>query len=97
MPKQITQAELKAVLELNASVNRKMLNLRKRLKRGASVEPGELTADADFLAPDYGPYAPSLYAMGLDIKAVSDQAETVPETPSKLVMIRGGNLEVAHV
>jgi len=78
MPKQqITQAELQAVLELNASVNREMLKLRKRLQAGAKVEPGKWSARHDPEPEDYDPFAPGLYCMGLDISATGSGLEHV--------------------
>lgn len=47
MREQITQAELQAVLDDEAAIDRKMLEIRRQLKRGATIEPGQLTADFD--------------------------------------------------
>ena len=44
MRKQITQAELRAVVRANASLDRRMFQIRQRLHAGASVEPGKLDA-----------------------------------------------------
>jgi hypothetical protein len=106
MPKQITQAELRAVLKLNGSLNQRMLEIRNRIARGATVEDGELAARADEEEPDYSPFAPGLYGMGLDIMATTDfhksqallrkwQDLDAAETRSKIVLIRAVP-EVAH-
>ena len=47
MPKQITQAELRAVLEGETSVNRRMMQIGQRIQNGATVERGELGAAID--------------------------------------------------
>jgi hypothetical protein len=47
MPKRITQAELAAVLEGETFINRRMMQIRERIRKGATVEPGELGAATD--------------------------------------------------
>ena len=103
MPKQITQAELRAVLDGETFVNRRMMQIRERLKKGATVEPGELGAATD-CSDDFAPECSSYSNMGLLIdsadateryQAMMDRA-IAEARRSKLTVIRGGNLEVAH-
>ena len=72
MPKQITQAELVAVLDHDESLNRKLLGIRRRLERGAQIEPGKLTGEADRYSHDFSTRCSGLYAMGLDLGPADD-------------------------
>lgn len=103
MPKQITQAELRSVLALETEVNRQMMLIRERMKKGASVEDGELDAFPEIGSHDFDPGCLSYSNMGLLIDAradVREYRETVERGISeyrrrKLTVIRGGNMEVA--
>lgn len=72
MPKQITQEELQQVLKKDEATNRKMLNIRRRLIRGAHIEPGKLSATADSTPPNFSPRCTGIYGMGLDIGPTVD-------------------------
>jgi hypothetical protein len=66
MRKQVTQAELRECLDLETLVNRRMMQIRKRLQQGATVEPGELGARAD-RSNDNDPEVDNYNNMGLQI------------------------------
>ena len=46
-PASVSQAELADVLAKNESLNQRIIEVRNRLKRGARIEVGELSAEAD--------------------------------------------------
>jgi len=81
MPKQISQAELRSVLALETEVNRQMLLIRERLKKGATVETGELDAFAELGSDDVDPDCLGYNNMGLlidfaaEVRARREMAE----------------------
>lgn len=67
----ISQAELAEVLAQNESLNRRIIEIRERINRGAEVEPGELFAEAERDNDDDGSTS-GLSVAGLDIEPTAD-------------------------
>jgi hypothetical protein len=70
----ISQAELADVLAQNESLNRRMVDIRERINKGARIEPGELTAEAEDDDDDDGGTR-SLSVLGLYIVPAADLVE----------------------
>lgn len=68
-PATITQSELRALLELEHTLDRKCLSLAHRLKAGAAVQPGPLTAELEKYAKleEVSVECSGFYRDGIDI------------------------------